>query len=114
MPKIHKVVTTVWYNKNDMHSLRQVFPDARFVYVDFFDKQKLAEEVRDADVAILMGDVDPACWVRTPCNGSTATTRVSTARPGQRCLPGASRSPARRDAVPPVLAEHCIYFMLQS
>ena len=58
MPKINKVVATVWYNKQDMHTLRQVFPDAQFVYVDFFDKKKLADEVKDADVAILMGDVD--------------------------------------------------------
>ena len=59
MPKINKVVATVWYNKQDMRALRQVFPDAQFVYVDFFDKKKLADEVKDADVAILMGDVDP-------------------------------------------------------
>ena len=55
MPKIKKVVATVWYNKKNMHALRQVFPDAQFVYVDFFDKARLTEEVRDADVAILLG-----------------------------------------------------------
>ena len=58
MPEIHKVVTTVWYNKKNMHDLRMVFPDAQFCYVDFFDKEKLAAEAKDADVAILMGDVD--------------------------------------------------------
>ena len=37
MPKINKVVTTVWYNKQNMHDLRRVFPGAEFVYVDFYD-----------------------------------------------------------------------------
>ena len=35
MPKINKVVTTVWYDKEHMYTLRRVFPEARFVYVDF-------------------------------------------------------------------------------
>lgn len=39
MAKIKKVVATVWYDKQNMHDLRQVFPEARFVYVDFFDKK---------------------------------------------------------------------------
>ena len=30
MPKIKKVVATVWYNKKNMHDLRRVFPDAEF------------------------------------------------------------------------------------
>ena len=58
MPKINKVVTTVWYDRAHMYDLRRVFPDAQFVYVDFFDKDRLTEEVKDADVAILFGDVD--------------------------------------------------------
>lgn len=114
MPKIHKVVTTVWYNKNDMHSLRQVFPDARFVYVDFFDKQKLAEEVRDADVAILMGDVDPCLlgentlqWIHCDHAGLNGSARPEVFARGIPVTGAAGRSA-------PVLAEHCIYFMLQS
>ena len=35
MPEIKKVVTTVWYSKQNMYKLRRVFPDAEFVYVDF-------------------------------------------------------------------------------
>ena len=42
-----------------MRALRQVFPEAEFCYVDFYDKDKLEQEVKDADVCILMGDVDP-------------------------------------------------------
>ena len=39
MPKINKVVTTVWYNKKNMHDLRRVFPEAEFVYVPFNAKE---------------------------------------------------------------------------
>ena len=35
MPIINKVVTTLWYNKEDMRALRNVFPYADFRYVDF-------------------------------------------------------------------------------
>ena len=58
MNTIKKVVSTVWYNKENYHELRNIFPDSEFVYVNFYDKEKLAEEVRDADVAIILGDVD--------------------------------------------------------
>ena len=58
MPEINKVVTTLWYNKEDMRALRNVFPKADFCYVDFYDKDRLAQEVKDADVAIILGDVD--------------------------------------------------------
>lgn len=114
MPKIHKVVATVWYNKEDMRTLRQVFPDAQFVYVDFFDRQKLAEEVRDADAAILMGDVDPCLlgkntlqWIHCDHAGLNGSARPEVFARGIPVTGAAGRSA-------PVLAEHCIYFMLQS
>ena len=44
MPKINKVVTTVWYNKKNMHDLRRVFPEAAFVYVPFYDKETLEKD----------------------------------------------------------------------
>ena len=46
MPKIRKVVTTVWYNKKNMYALRRVFPEAEFVYVPFYDKDTLEQEAR--------------------------------------------------------------------
>ena len=58
MAKIRKVVSTVWYNKENYHRLRNVFPQSEFVYVDFFDKERLEKEAADADVAILLGDVE--------------------------------------------------------
>ena len=41
MPKIRKVVATVWYNKKNMYALRRVFPEAQFVYVPFMTKTLL-------------------------------------------------------------------------
>lgn len=114
MPKIKKVVATVWYNKQDMRTLRQVFPDAQFVYVDFFDKKKLADEVKDADVAILMGDVDSCLlgentlqWIHCDHAGLNGSARPEVFARGIPVTGAAGRSA-------PVLAEHCIYFMLQS
>lgn len=113
MAKIKKVVATVWYDKQNMHDLRQVFPDAQFVYVDFFDKKRLAQEVKDADVAILMGDVDPCLlgentlqWIHCDHAGLNGSARPEVFDRGIPVTGAAGRSA-------PVLAEHCVYFMLQ-
>lgn len=113
MPKIHKVVTTVWYNKENMYNLRRVFPDAQFVYVNFYDKEKLTEEAKDADVAILMGDVDPCLlgentlkWIHCDHAGLNGSARPEVFARGIPVTGAAGRSA-------PVLAEHCVYFMLQ-
>lgn len=113
MPKIKKVVATVWYKKKNMHDLRRVFPDAEFCYVDFFDKEKLEKEVKDADVAILMGDVDPCLlgentlkWIHCDHAGLNGSARPEVFTRGIPVTGAAGRSA-------PVLAEHCIYFMMQ-
>ena len=113
MPKIKKVVATVWYNKKNMYDLRRVFPDAEFCYVDFFDKEKLEKEVKDADVAILMGDVDPCLlgentlkWIHCDHTGLNGSARPEVFTRGIPVTGAAGRSA-------PVLAEHCIYFMMQ-
>ena len=113
MPKIKKVVATVWYNKKNMYDLRRVFPDAEFCYVDFFDKEKLAQEVKDADVAILMGDVDPCLlgentlkWIHCDHAGLNGSARPEVFAREIPVTGAAGRSA-------PVLAEHCIYFMMQ-
>ncbi len=114
MAMIKKVVATVWYNKEDMKSLRQVFKDATFSYVDFYDKEKLAEEVEDADVAILMGDVDDCLlgdntlkWIHCDHAGLNGSARPEVFAKGIPVTGAAGRSA-------PVLAEHCVYFMFQS
>lgn len=96
-----------------MHDLRMVFPDAQFCYVDFFDKEKLAAEVKDADVAILLGDVDPCLlgenslqWIHCDHAGLNGSARPEVFARGIPVTGAAGRSA-------PVLAEHCIYFMLQ-
>ncbi|MBQ1317003.1 MAG: D-2-hydroxyacid dehydrogenase [Lachnospiraceae bacterium] len=111
MPKIRKVVTTVWYNKQNMHDLRRVFPEAEFVYVDFYDKERLAEEVKDADAAIVMGDVDPCLlgentlkWIQCDHAGLNGSARPEVFARGIPVTGAAGRSA-------PVLAEHAIYFM---
>ena len=113
MAKINKVVATVWYNKKNMHDLRRVFPEAKFVYVPFYDKEKLEAEVRDADVAILLGDVDPCLlgentlkWIHCDHAGLNGSARPEVFARGIPVTGAAGRSA-------PVLAEHCIYFMLQ-
>jgi len=113
MPKIKKVVTTVWYNKQNMRDLRRAFPDSQFVYVDFYDKERLAEEVRDADVAIIMGDVDPCLlgenslkWIQCDHAGLNGSARPEVFARGIPVTGAAGRSA-------PVLAEHAIYFMFQ-
>ena len=114
MPKINKVVTTVWYDLEHMRALRRVFPEALFVYVDFYDKEKLELEVRNADAAILMGDVDPCLlgentlkWIHCDHAGLNGSARPEVFARGIPVTGAAGRSA-------PVLAEHCIYFMLQS
>lgn len=113
MAKIKKVVTTVWYNLEDMRTLRRVFPDADFVYVNFYDKEKLAEEAKDADAAILMGDVSDCLlgentlkWIHCDHAGLNGSARPEVFARGIPVTGSAGRSA-------PVLAEHCIYFMLQ-
>lgn len=113
MPQIKKVVATVWYNKEDMYTLRRIFPDSEFVYVDFYDKEKLAEEAKDADAAILLGDVDDCLlgentlkWIHCDHAGLNGSARPEVFAKGIPVTGAAGRSA-------PVLAEHCIYFMLQ-
>ncbi|MBR6321819.1 MAG: D-2-hydroxyacid dehydrogenase [Lachnospiraceae bacterium] len=113
MPEIRKVVSTVWYDKENYHTLRNVFPEAQFVYVNFYDTEKLTEEAKDADVAILLGDV-PDCllgenslkWIACDHAGLNGSARDEVFAKNIIVTGAAGRSA-------PVLAEHCIYFMLQ-
>ena len=113
MAKIKKVIATVWYDKAHMRELRDVFPGAKFVYVDFYDKDTLEREARDADAAILMGDVDPVLlgentlkWIHCDHSGLNGSARPEVFARGIPVTGAAGRSA-------PVLAEHAVYFMLQ-
>ncbi len=114
MNEIRKVVSTLWYDKDNYHTLRNVFPNAEFVYVDFYDKEKLEQEAKDADVALVLGDV-PDCllgenslkWIACDHAGLNGSARPEVFAKNIFVTGAAGRSA-------PVLAEHCIYFMLQS
>ena len=113
MRKINKVVSTVWYSKENYHALRNVFPESEFVYVNFYDKEKLAEEAKDADVAIILGDVDHCLlgenslkWIACDHSGLNGSARDEVFAKNVIVTGAAGRSA-------PVLAEHCIYFMMQ-
>ncbi len=113
MNKIRKVVSTVWYDKENYHRLRNVFPESEFVYVDFYDKERLAEEAKDADVAIVLGDVDNCLlgenslkWIACDHAGLNGSARDEVFAKNIFVTGAAGRSA-------PVLAEHCIYFMMQ-
>ena len=113
MNEIKKVVSTLWYDKENYHRLRNVFPSAEFVYVDFYDTEKLAEEAKDADVALVLGDV-PDCllgdntlkWIACDHAGLNGSARPEVFAKNIFVTGAAGRSA-------PVLAEHCIYFMMQ-
>lgn len=113
MTKINKVVSTVWWNKENYHKLRNLFADSEFVYVPFYDKETLEKEVTDADVAIILGDVDNCLlgenslkWVQCDHAGLNGSARPEVFAKGFDVAGAAGRSA-------PVLAEHCIYFMLE-
>ncbi len=114
MKEIKKVVSTVWYDKENYHALRNVFPDSEFVYVDFYDKEKVQKELEDADVAIILGDVDNCMlhsktlkWIACDHAGLNGSARDEVFATDLIVTGAAGRSA-------PVLAEHCIYFMMQS
>lgn len=113
MPKLNKVVTTVWYDLENMRALRRVFPDSEFVYVDFYDQDRLVEETRNADAAILMGDVpgyllgeNSLKWIHCDHAGLNGSARPEVFARGIPVTGSAGRSA-------PVLAEHAIYFLFQ-
>ena len=113
MAKINKVVSTVWYDKENYHALRNLFPHSEFVYADFYDKKRITEEVKNADVAIILGDVYPCLlgenslkWIACDHAGLNGSARDEVFAKNVIVTGAAGRSA-------PVLAEHCIYFMMQ-
>ena len=97
------------YDKENYHELRNVFPESEFVYCDFFDKDKITEEVKDADVAIILGDVyncllgeNTLKWVACDHAGLNASARDEVFAKGFAVTGAAGRSA-------PVHAEDCRY-----
>jgi phosphoglycerate dehydrogenase-like enzyme len=114
MKQIKKVISTVDYTQEDLETLRGIFEGSEFVQVDKTDTEEILREVRDADVAVLDADLDDRFlgennlkWIH--CNHAGL---AKSARPEVFARNIILTGSAGRSA--PVLAEHCIYFMLNT
>ena len=114
MPEIRKVVATVNYTPEDLAELRNIFRDYPFVHVDRRDTASLEREIADADVAVLDGDLDDTVlkgkklkWIHCDHAGLNRSARPEVFDRGILLTGSAGRSA-------PVLAEHCIFFMLSA
>ena len=112
MRNIHKVVTTLRYSPEQMAQVRSFFPEAAFVQVDRSDTVTLLRELRDADVALMSGDLDDRFlgdnqlqWIHCDHAGLARSAKPALFERGILLSGAAGRSS-------PVLAEHAIYFML--
>ncbi|MBR1607537.1 MAG: D-2-hydroxyacid dehydrogenase [Clostridia bacterium] len=112
MRNIHKVVTTLRYSPEQMAQVRSFFPEAAFVQVDRSDTDTLLKELRDADVALVSGDLDDRFlgdnqlqWIHCDHAGLARSAKPALFERGILLSGAAGRSS-------PVLAEHAIYFML--
>ena len=114
MRQIKKVMTTVSYTPEDMQRLRELFPDSEFVALNIRDTPGVMDALKDADVAILPGDIDPRFlgenrlkWIHCDHAGLARSARPEIFEKGILLSGSAGRSS-------PVLAEHCVYFMLNA
>ncbi len=114
MNQIKKVIATVNYSQDDLRELRAIFPESQFVHVDQNDTQGILREVADADVAILEADLDERFlgkndlkWIHCNHAGLNKSARPEVFERGIILTGSAGRSS-------PVLAEHCVYFMLNA
>lgn len=114
MREIKKVISTVGYGQKDLDTLREIFAESEFVQVDKDDTQTILREVRDADVAVLDADLDERFlgenqlrWIHCNHAGLAKSARPELFERGILLSGSAGRSS-------PVLAEHCIYFMLNA
>lgn len=112
MPVIHKVVSTVRYDSRDLEALRKIFDGSDFIWVDPRDEAALRREIQDADVAVLDADLNDAVlsgphlrWIHCNHAGLNRSARPEVFERGILLSGSAGRSS-------PVLAEHCVYFML--
>ena len=112
MNRIRKVITTVNYSPDNLEILREIFDGSEFVHVDENDTEGILCEVKDADVAVLEADLDERFlgdnslkWIHCNHAGLDKSAKPEVFRRGIILTGSAGRSS-------PVLAEHCIYFML--
>lgn len=109
-----KVLATVNYTEDELKTLRGIFDSYEFVWVNHEDTEGVLREVKDADVAILPGDLDERFlgdnnlkWIHCDHAGLNRSARPELFEKGILLSGSAGRSS-------PVIAEHCVYFMLLS
>lgn len=114
MRKIHKVLSTVNYTEEDLKTLRGIFEGSAFVQVSHHDTAAILKELADADVAVLEADLDDRFlgesglrWIHCNHAGLNKSARPEVFEKGIILTGSAGRSS-------PVLAEHCVYFMLNA
>lgn len=114
MPEIKKVVSTLMYPADRLEEVKEIFSGSDFVQVNYSDSETLVKELKDADVAILPMDVDERFlgdnslkWIHCDHAGLNNSAKPEIFERGIILTGAAGRSA-------PVLAEHCVYFMLQS
>ncbi|WP_077610265.1 D-2-hydroxyacid dehydrogenase [Clostridium sp. Marseille-P2415] len=114
MREIKKVLATVDYVPEDLLALREIFTGSEFVHVNKHDTEAILREVKDADVAVLAGDLDDRFlgdnhlqWIHCDHAGLNRSARPEVFEHGILLSGSAGRSS-------PVLAEHCVYFMLNA
>lgn len=114
MAEIKKVLATVNYSQQDLSTLRSIFGNSKFVHVNRNDAATIRQEVRDADVAVLDADLDENFlgnnalkWIHCDHAGLNNSARPEIFNRNIILTGSSGRSS-------PVLAEHCVYFMLNS
>lgn len=110
--EIRHVLATVMFQPSEIEQLRQAFAPAELVHVSPWDADGIAAALRQADVAVIIGDVDERHvnaphlrWVQCDHSGLTRSARPEVFESGLIVTGAAGRSA-------PALAQHGFYFAL--
>ncbi|MGI6725334.1 MAG: NAD(P)-dependent oxidoreductase [Christensenellales bacterium] len=114
MRAIRKVLSTVNYTGQDLKTLKEIFEGSEFIQVSHSDTENILKELVNTDVAVLETDLDERFlgdsslkWIHCNHAGLNKSARPEVFEKGIILTGSAGRSS-------PVLAEHCIYFMLNA
>jgi phosphoglycerate dehydrogenase-like enzyme len=109
---INKVLATVPYSEAEIDRLREAFAPADVTAVSFRDNEGIAAALEDADVAVILGDLDDRHlvaphlkWVHCDHAGLTRSARPEVFDKGLIVTGSAGRSAA-------ALAQHVFFFAL--
>lgn len=113
MTEIKKVLVTAYVGEDAKKKLADAFAPAEVKFVLFMDKPKILEEIRDADVAILNGDVESDVleagkglkWIHSCRAGQDKSDLEEIFRRGIVMTSSAGKSA-------PAIGEHAFMFMI--